>query len=136
MKKFFIQSAIYITIFIVPLLLKTFHINSEFVNGMVKSIPFILILLIIMNVIGLICVRLLIPYLNFLDGQDIVNTWNEQKKIRNTRTYKILSLFIDVSLFGLLILNFMRGTLIIACLAWLSKYTFKLSMQTFVDKFE
>ena len=136
MNKFFIQSAIYIIIFIIPLLLKTLHINSAFVSGMIKSIPFILILLIIMNVIGLICVRLLIPYLNFLDGRDIVDTWKEQEKIRSTKTYKFLSLFIDISLFGLLILNLMRGTLIIACLAWLSKYTFKQSMQTFVDKFE
>ena len=41
-----------------------------------------------MNVIGLICVRLLIPYLNFLDGQDIVDTWNEQEAV-NTEDFRI-----------------------------------------------
>lgn len=136
MNKFLIQTGIYFIIFIMPLIFKTLHFNYPFINGMIRSMPYILILLIVLNVIGLICVRLLIPYLNFIDGQDVVETWNEQEEIRKTKTYKILNSLTDIFIFGLLILNGMRGTLIIACLAWLSKYTFKISMQTFVDKFE
>ncbi|MCR5265535.1 MAG: hypothetical protein K6E29_02945 [Cyanobacteria bacterium RUI128] len=136
MKKFLVQTAVYTAVFIVPLAFRTLHINYPFVDGMIRSIPFIFILLMILNVIGLVCVRLLIPYLSFIDGKDVVDTWEEQEKIRKTKTYKILNTLTDVLVFGLLIINGMRGTLILACLAWLSKYTFKISMQTFVDKFQ
>ena len=136
MKKFLIQSFVYIIILILPLLLKTLHYNYAFVDGMVYSLPFILMILIVLNVIGLVSVRLLVHYLKYTDGKDIVETWNKQEKIRGSITYKIINFLIYLFLFGLLIINGMFGTLILACLEWLAKYTFIISMQYYVEKFK
>ncbi len=121
---------------VVPLLLKTTGLASEFNDMLVSGLSPLLIFLIIFNFVGLLCLQTVAKFANFIDTQDIIEHSKEQEKLETNIIFKIYRLVILTLLFGLLLYNRMFLTTIFACIWWLSRHLFKTQFDKFVKGLE
>ncbi len=121
---------------VVPLLLKTTGLASEFNDMLVSGLSPLLIFLIIFNFVGLLCLQTVAKFANFIDTQDIIEHSKEQEKLETNIIFKIYRLIILTLLFGLLLYNRMFLTTIFACIWWLSRHLFKTQFDKFVKSLE
>ena len=121
---------------VVPLLLKTTGLASEFNDMLVSGLSPLLIFLIIFNFVGLLYLQTVAKFANFIDTQDIIEHSKEQEKLETNIIFKIYRLVILTLLFGLLLYNRMFLTTIFACIWWLSRHLFKTQFDKFVKNLE
>ena len=121
---------------IVPLLFKTTGVFSDVSSVLVNGLNPLLIFLIIFNLIGLIALKLVSQYANFIDTKDLLEHNEKQEKLENNVYYKGYRIIILTLLFGLLMYNKMFLATIFACIWWLSRHLFKTNFDKFVKEIE
>ena len=136
MMKSLISNLFISILLVVPLLLKTTGLASEFNDMLVSGLNPLLIFLIIFNFVGLLCLQTVAKYAKFIDTQDVIEHSKEQEKLETNINFKIYRLIVLTLLFGLLLYNRMFLTTIFACIWWLSRHLFKTRFDKFVKNLE
>ncbi len=132
-----IISSLFITsMLIIPLLLKTAGIDTDFINALVGGLRPLLIFLIVLNFIGLICLQTVAKFANYIDTKDLIEHSEEQDKLENSIWYKLYKTGSLTVFFGLLMYNKLFLTTIFACIWWLTNHFFKIYFDKFIKGLE